>query len=239
MLNIIMMYREIYANKKFKLTQNTMRFCGSRFTSFFHKIALCFGQLNLALAEKWRDQMSKSNSAKNRYHFAKLSLFNIRLMSELQNCGSPISNVIDRVAKQNGMNETPSLLHQGAFLQFAYTCLIWLWESAKREKFDEELMKIFPEVATRLKLNLSCKDKIQGERPVNDWKAVVRLVRNALGHGRVEVTETEFIFSDKNTFNNKEQAPTTLKLSWEEVGKLSETVIHSVSPILWPDTATK
>ena len=167
--------------------------------------------------------MRKSNSAKDRYHFAKLSLFNIRLMNELQNYGSPVSDVIDRVAKQNGMNEAPSLLHQGAFLQFAYTCLVWLWESAKMEKFDKELIKIFPEVAERLHFELPSEDKIKGERPIKNWEEVIRLVRNALGHGRVEVTETEFVFSDQNKYG-KEKAPTTLKLSWEEVSKLSETV---------------
>lgn len=179
--------------------------------------------------------MNNHDSAKERYHYAKLALFNVRLLNSLQNSGQPVADIISKVAEENGMNETPNLLHQGTFLQFAYTCLVWLWESSKIEKFEEKLLNELPDVADRFGLQLPCETKISGERRIKDWKAVLRLVRNALGHGRVETTESSFLFSDQNTYgNNPERAPTVLTLSWEEVGKLSEVVIHSISPILWP-----
>ena len=177
-----------------------------------------------------------NQSAKERYHIAKLALFNVRLMDALQKSGVEVQKLIDIQAKQNGMQETPNLLHQGTFLQFGYTCLVWLWESAKVEKIEDLLLKRVPEVAKRLELEFPCESKIHGERNIEDWKAVIRLMRNALGHGRVEVTEESFVFSDQNKHgNNAEKAPTKLTLSWEDVGKLSEVVIHSMSPILWPE----
>ncbi|MDZ7642572.1 MAG: hypothetical protein U5J62_11200 [Desulfurivibrio sp.] len=77
-------------------------------------------------------------------------------MNSLQNSGQPVANIISKVAEENGMHETPNLLHQGTFLQFAYTCSVWLWESAKIEKFEEQLLKKLPVVADRFGLQLPC-----------------------------------------------------------------------------------
>ena len=178
------------------------------------------------------------NTAKERYHFAKLALFNVRLMNSLQKSGGAVSKIIAKESQKNGMTEVPNLLHQGTFLQFSYTCLVWLWESAKIEGIEGELLKQLPVVTKNL--NLQFPVKIDGEREVKDWKSIIRLVRNALGHGRVETTETHFIFTDQNTYGkNKEQNPTKLTLTWEDTAKLSEAIIHSLSPILWPELDNK
>jgi hypothetical protein len=178
------------------------------------------------------------DTAKERYHIAKLALFNVRLMDTLQNAGTPVAEIVAKESVENGMNEVPSLLHQGTFLQFSYTCLVWLWESAKIEGIECKLLDQLPVVAERLNLQLP-KD-LEGERRVQDWKSVIRLVRNALGHGRVEISDTQFIFADQNTYGkNKEQNPTKLRLTWEEIAKLSEAIIHSLTPILWPEPANK
>jgi len=178
------------------------------------------------------------NTAKERYHFAKLALFNVRLMRSLQEAGPPVSEIITREAQTNGMQDAPSLLHQGTFLQFSYTCLVWLWESAKIEKLEDALLNELPAVAAKLDLLLP--KAVNGERKVDDWKSVVRLIRNALGHGRVEASETHFIFADQNTYRKpKELNPTYLSLTWPETLKLSEAIIHSLTPILWPESANK
>ncbi len=178
------------------------------------------------------------DTIKDRYHFAKLALFNVRLMHSLQEAGPPVSEIIAKESKRNGMVETPRLLHQGTFLQFSYTCLVWLWESAKIEKIEQGLLENLPDTAKRLDLQFP--SSIVGERAVEDWKSVIRLVRNALGHGRVQTTDTHFIFSDQNCYGkNKESKPTELSLTWEDTAKLSEATIHSLTPILWPDAANK
>jgi hypothetical protein len=178
-------------------------------------------------------RMNNNKLAAERYHHAKLALFNIRLLNRLQNSGQPVAAIICDEAKKNGMNETPNLLHQATYLQFAYTCLVWLWESAKKENLEQDLLNNITAVAARYELQLPCENKIKGERKIKNWKAVIRLVRNALGHGSVETKESNFLFSDINNYKNSENASTVLTLSWGEVYLLSEVVIHSMTGVLF------
>lgn len=179
-------------------------------------------------------------TAKDRYHFSKLALFNIRLLSKLQSSGTDISNIIAQEALDNGMSEVPSLLHQGSFLQFSYTCIVWLWEVAKKGNYEDKLLVEFADVSQKFNLSLPDHSKINGERNLDNWKSVIRLMRNALGHGNVEATDEHFLFLDQNVYGRyKEDNPTTLTLTWEELGKISECIIHSFSPLLWPETANK
>jgi len=184
--------------------------------------------------------MQPSQDARDRYHFAKLALFNSRLLGRLQReeDGSVVQSIIEEEAKRNGMMVTPSLLHQATFLQFSYICLVWLWESAKDANLETALLEEFPKVAKRLKINLPDNYQISGEREVKDWRAVIRLLRNALGHGNVKATDDSFEFSDKNTHGSRsEKAPTTLIVSWEQLAQISEAVIYSLTPVLWPNLA--
>jgi len=184
--------------------------------------------------------MQPIQDARDRYHFAKLALFNARLLGRLQTegHGSAVRNIIDEEARRNGMLETPSLLHQATFLQFSYVCFVWLWESAKNAKLEKALLEEFPKVTERLKIDFPDNHQIVGEREVKDWHAVIRLMRNALGHGRVKAHDDSFEFSDQNTHGKKpEEAPTTLKVSWVQLAQLSEAVIHSLTPVLWPNCA--
>jgi len=184
--------------------------------------------------------MQPSQDARDRYHFAKLALFNARLLGRFQSeeGGSVVRGIIEEEAKRNGMMETPSLVHQATFLQFSYICLVWLWESAKNAKLEIALLEEFPKVAERLKMDLPDNRQIVGEREVKDWRDVIRLLRNALGHGHVKATDTSFEFSDQNTYGrNPEKAPTTLIVSWGQLAQISEAVIHSLTPVLWPNLA--
>lgn len=184
--------------------------------------------------------MPPSQDARDRYHFAKLALFNARLLGRFQSeeDGSVVRSIIEEEARRNGMEKTPSLLHQATFLQFSYLCLVWLWESAKSAKLETALLKEFPIVAARQKIQLPDCNQIVGEREVKDWHAVIRLLRNALGHGRVKATDDSFEFSDQNTYGkNPEKAPTTLTISWMQLAQISEAVIHSLTPVLWPNQA--
>ncbi len=94
--------------------------------------------------------MQPSQDARDRYHFAKLALFNVRLLGRLQDENSSfVRSIIKEIAERNGMIETPSLLNQTTFLQFSYICLVWLWESAKSAKLESALLNEFPGVAMR------------------------------------------------------------------------------------------
>ena len=61
--------------------------------------------------------MDSLEKTKERYHFAKLALFNIRLLNKFQRTDDedPTKQVIVNEAKANGMVEVPSLLNQGTF----------------------------------------------------------------------------------------------------------------------------
>lgn len=184
--------------------------------------------------------MQPSQDARDRYHFAKLALFNSRLLGRLQSekDGSVVRSIIEEEAKRNGMMATPSLVHQATFLQFSYICLVWLWESAKNANLEAALLEEFPKVAGRLEINLPENSQIVGDREVKDWRAVIRLLRNALAHGHVKATDASFEFSDQNTNRrNSEKAPTTLIVSWVQLAQISEAVIHSLTPVLWPNLA--
>ena len=184
--------------------------------------------------------MQRNQDARDRYHFAKLALFNVRLLDRLQSTkdDSPIRDIIKDEACRNGMSEVPSLLHQATFLQFSYVCLVWLWESAKNANIEGALLKEFPAVAERLTLTFPTERQIKGERKVEDWRSVIRLLRNALGHGRVKASDSSFEFSDQNTYGtHPEKAPTTLTISWGQLSKISEAVIHSLTPVLLPELA--
>ena len=178
--------------------------------------------------------MKVNQEIKDRYHFAKLALFNCRLLHALETepHKSAVKDLIEGMAQLNGMDETPSLLHQATFLQFGYVCLVWLWEAAKHSKLDDALLSEFEKVAPQFELNFPEKTQISGKRHIKNWRAVIRLIRNAISHGRVIATEKTFEFSDHD--EKTESQPTTLTISWEDLGKISETVMHSLNRVIYP-----
>ncbi|GAB3124306.1 hypothetical protein [Novispirillum itersonii] len=167
------------------------------------------------------------NDIRERYHVAKLTLFNVRLMSEMQRSDDPgVQKLISSEITKNKLSPPVSLLHQGSFVSVAYVCLVWLWESVKIENKEKEFLDKIPENAEILRLKIPSNDKINGPRKVSDWKAVLRLVRNALSHGKVQIEDDFFIFHDQDR-NRGEKLPTYIKLTWEELGKISEICIYS------------
>jgi hypothetical protein len=177
-------------------------------------------------------------NARERYHVAKLALFNVRLLSTMQHSHSEeVRRIIESEIKRNGFGSSPSLNHQGTFISFAYICLVWLWESTKVAKLENELLEEFEKTVGCFDVSLPSAEKICGPRPLKDWCAVLRLVRNALSHGKVEIKDGHFVFSDQNVHGkNREDGPTSLALTWAELGGLSETCIHALTPVLWPSS---
>lgn len=169
------------------------------------------------------------------YHVARLALFNTRLLNSLE--GSPdaeVRQLIDSEIESNGLRPPVSLLHQATFLSMAYICLVWLTEAMRKhlgqDNFDCDLEGAF----RRRGVELPSRDRIEGPRELRDWPAVLRLVRNALSHGNVEIADGYFEFTDQNKRRKRDEpVPTKLCLTWEELGKLSEVYIHAQSPVLW------
>ncbi|MDE8347497.1 MAG: hypothetical protein POH28_15185 [Acidocella sp.] len=171
------------------------------------------------------------------YHVAKLALFNIRLLNVIQNNQSnEIVELIKSECERNGFSSPPSLLHQGAFLAHAYICVVWLWESVKKARLAQDFLSEFPKTASRFNLSLPPKEKIYGPRNLENWEQVLRLIRNALSHGKVEIDDNYYLLSDqKQSGRFKETEKTCLKLTWEDFGKLSEVCIHALTPTLYPN----
>lgn len=180
-------------------------------------------------------QSIHDQEVKVRYHVAKLALFNVRFIHRLQNDPNTQS-IIEDEAKKNGMENPPSLLNQSTFLQFSYICLVWLWEAAKNAKLGDDLLKEFSKSANLRSLTLPDKAQIKGEREIKTWKDVIRLLRNALAHGNIKTYEDSFRFSDINRHNNAEKDFTTLTLSWKDLAIISETVIHCLTPLIYPSS---
>ena len=72
-----------------------------------------------------------------------------------------------------------------------------------------------------------------GERNKDGIGSVLRLVRNALAHRRVTLDGESFVFADQNK-RCGENAHTTARLSWAQLGRLTEAVIFALDPLLYP-----
>ena len=172
-----------------------------------------------------------SSSATEAFHFAKLSLFNVRLLSDIEHASknhSEIARVIETRAERDSISLPVPLLHQAMFLQFGYICLVWLWEVSKANSGAQQ---IIDEVSKRFDIQGVIKSK-DGEREINSTFDVVRLVRNAISHAHVVVKDEYFIFSDINK-RGGEKKPTSIRLTWCEFGELSEAILFSVNSWLY------
>jgi Arc/MetJ family transcription regulator len=79
---------------------------------------------------------ANTSQATEALHVAKLSLFNVRLLWQLEQArsSSDIDRLVSDVAHRSNVSlENLSLLHQAAFLEFGYVTLVWLYERAKAD----------------------------------------------------------------------------------------------------------
>lgn len=166
-------------------------------------------------------------SFKSRYHIAKLALFQVHLLNHFdQNQDRAVQDLINQCSELDGFHSRPSLMNQAAFLQMAYVCFVWLWESAKQHGSKDSLV----EQLFSHDVPLPTRSQWNGTRDLSP-KEVLRLIRNALSHGRVETTDTDFIFEDQRPDGTDRSR---LIVPWQFVGKLCERVIHTLTPIVYP-----
>ncbi len=124
------------------------------------------------------------------------------------------------------------MLNQGTFIPFAYVCLVWLWERAKVDSREADviagLQRVFdfsPVLRT-----------VTGPRPVEHPRDVLRLIRNAISHAHLVAENERFVFTDFDP--KKKQGPTSLSVTWTELGELSEGLLFAMNAILYPGTSS-
>lgn len=169
------------------------------------------------------------------FQIAKLALFNVKLLNELENIGhEELKNLIKDVHEKLSIEEKPALINQSTYLQFAYVTLVWLWESINIKDKDDFFIKLKAR-ANKRELVFPGASQISGERVILDWKMLVSLLRNALSQGSVEITDDAFIFLDQKKFGKrKEIVPTTITMSAAELANISETVFWTINEIIAP-----
>lgn len=168
--------------------------------------------------------------ARDAFHMAKLALTNVRVLADFQSARSEageVSNIVEQRLEQDNISKPFSLLHQATFLQFAYICLVWLWEREKVRNNQEELAD---RVGHRF-----CFDNVEILEPQEDEgnqsaKWILTRIRNAISHGAVEAQDEKFTFRDREKL---------LSLSWQELAKLSEAVLFVVNDMVYPTLHSK
>jgi hypothetical protein len=161
---------------------------------------------------------------KNAFYVSKLALFNVHLLDDFENVCSvkpDIEEIIICRSKKDNIRLPINLLHQATFLQFAYICLVWLWEQNKTE-----YKIVSGAVEKRFQFDKTC--KVSGPRELCSTEDYLRLMRNAISHAKVEVEGDYFYFSDINK-RDKETKNTIIRLTWEQVGQLSESVLFAIN----------
>ena len=168
--------------------------------------------------------------AREAFHMAKLALTNVRVLADFQSARSEageVSKIVEQRLERDKISEPFSLLHQAMFLQFAYICLVWLWE---REKFRNNQEELAERVAERFCFHYVEIFEPQDNGGNQTAKWILTRIRNAISHGSAEVRDEKFIFKDWNK---------SLSLSWRELAKLSETVLFVVNDMVYPGQHSK
>lgn len=176
-------------------------------------------------------QTEERSAAREAFHVAKLALFKVRLLWDLQQASqssSELAKLIEERARQDHVTLPMSLMHQSTFMQLGYICIVWLWEVSKAERCSDQILA---ETASRFNFESAIKSK-SGERKIDSPVDVVRLVRNAISHARISTDNNYFTFSDQG---RGERAPTTVRLDWSEFAQLSEAILFSVNSWLFSE----
>lgn len=169
------------------------------------------------------------SSEREAFHVAKLALMNVRLLADVERARttSPeVARIVDLRTQADRLQPPVSVLHQATFLQFGYVCLVWLWERAKASQHDARVIEM---VEAHFE-GAALRERVRGARRVDGTRDVIRLVRNAISHGRVECLDDRFVFEDRGP---GEASPTTVWLTWPEFDQLSQSVLAAMNTVLY------
>jgi hypothetical protein len=171
---------------------------------------------------------------KDAFHIAKLSLFNMRLLRDIETAStwhSDIGALKSRRCRLDSVSEPVSLFHQSAYLGHAYVCLVWLRETVKKDTAAEaQYIETLPK-----RFDFSLVEKVSGPRDISAPKEKLRLIRNAISHARVTFDDDKFLFSDEAPNENTE---TVASLSWSGVGMLADASLFTVNDLIYSPNNT-
>ncbi|MBX3246123.1 MAG: hypothetical protein KF901_02960 [Myxococcales bacterium] len=172
------------------------------------------------------------------YHFAKLSLFMMRLLSRLQDERAPgggLDAFIRDLENDNALSSPVPLMNQATFLSHAYIVLVWLRERMVADGVDVDELELGLDVGSQVKVIKHDagrrKDGSEVKRDLSKPGQVMRTLRNAVGHGRVA-------FSDDSTWEftdtNREGELVVLSLRWADLGAVCDAVMFAYQQTLYP-----
>lgn len=160
------------------------------------------------------------------FHVAKLTLNNAQLARAIQDSNNDADRrLANRVWAENELAGELNLPNQSLFMQVGYVCLVWLWESVKGCGLEG---KICHSLFVDRSVPLPTAVQLAGNRQIRSGSAYLRALRNALAHGRVDITDRSYTFTDCRSGNWCQ-----ITLPWEELGRLCSQLVFAVSDLVY------
>lgn len=168
------------------------------------------------------------------YHFAKLSLFNARLLADLEEARESkpdVEEIIHARAQSDNVREPVNLVHQSTLFAHAYIILVWLderihkeFQQTKKESFAERLSERFDLRRDTQKLSSTYRD-------LGKQSVFLGTMRNALAHAHVDIEDDCFVFSDENQRRANDKAE--IRMTWDQLGKLLDATMFAYNDVLY------
>ena len=174
--------------------------------------------------------------AKQHFHFAKLSLFTMRLLSRAQDERGRIPDMerlVASVAKDNALDADVPLLHQASILSHAFIIVVWLRERLLADGLNPDQLDIGVDSARVLEHQPGArKNGDEVRRDLSRPAQVIRTIRNAIAHGRVAFGDDDvWEFTDADPRSGER---VRLSLDWPELGKLCDTFMFEYQKLVYP-----
>jgi DNA-binding response OmpR family regulator len=165
------------------------------------------------------------------FDIARHSLFTTRILAALDRRRPQDPSIADLIAAESaafGMTGNVPLVNQSAYVTAIFMGVVWLWDqpgvrglAQLEEKLEERPPS--PRAAARVVENTK-------PREVTNVQ-VLRAIRNACAHGRVEETPDEFLFTDINPKDRSDRLK--VGLSWPATGAVSESLFWILNDRGW------
>lgn len=160
------------------------------------------------------------------------ALFLIRLLNSLEQHRRHIPELealINEEERRNGFSSSVPLVNQASFLQFAYMTLVRTREAYFEGRKAEELLEL---KVGHFVNQVSFGGDRDKERT---GAALVKWMRNALAHSRVEVDDHVFVFTDRDD-RSKRPTTVTMTMPWPVLGQICEAVVSAGNALLYPES---
>ncbi len=162
------------------------------------------------------------------------ALFLIRLLNTLEHRRDDFPDLealIHGEERHNGFSSRVPLVNQASFLQFAYMTLVRIRAAYFEDRKTEELLELrVGGFVNQVSFGGDRNTKRTGV-------TLVKWLRNALAHSRVEVGEDVFVFTDVDDMSKK-PTTVTMTMSWPVLGQICEAVVQAGNDLLYPDNNT-